>query len=206
MKKSVSFVWDDAYQKAFEDIKVYLTKPHILASPVLGKLFLLYIRVMDHSLGALLAQKNDEGAEKAIYYLSRIMIGEESHYNPVKKECLALVFAIQKMQHYLVRQTIHVISRVNPLRILMTRPTFTIANVGKQRKKSWGEKLQLILKKIKLQAELSSEISGKVCRWESNQRAITLSYRWCDRSVFECYCLRIPSHLVPKIPWKGEKI
>jgi len=51
------------------------------------------------------------------------MIGAEHRYNPVENECLALVFAIQKMHHYLVGQLIHVISRVNPLRILMTKPS-----------------------------------------------------------------------------------
>jgi len=35
MKKGVSFVWDDTYQKAFEDIKEYLTKPSVLESPIL---------------------------------------------------------------------------------------------------------------------------------------------------------------------------
>ena len=67
---------------------------------------------MNHSLGAMQAQKDDNGREQAIYYLSRTLIGEKSRYNPIKKECLALVFAIQKTQHYLVGQTIHVISRV----------------------------------------------------------------------------------------------
>jgi len=93
MKKGVSFFWDDACQKAFEDIKAHLTKPPILVSFVLRKQFLLYVRAMDHSLGALLAQKNDESAEQAIDYLSRILIGAESRYNPVE-ECLALVFTI----------------------------------------------------------------------------------------------------------------
>jgi len=78
---------------------------------------------MNHSLGTLLAQNNDQNHEQAIYYLSRIMIGAEHRYNLIKKECLALVFAIQKMRHYLVGQHIHVISRVNPLRLLMTRPS-----------------------------------------------------------------------------------
>ena len=49
------------------------------------------------------------------------MIGAESRYNPVEKECHALFFAIQKMRYYLVGQTIHIISRVNPLRILITK-------------------------------------------------------------------------------------
>jgi len=90
IKKGVSFVWDDACQKTFEDIKAYLTKPPVLTSPVAGKPFLLYERAMDHSLGALLAQKNDESAEQAIYYLSRTLIGTESRNNPIEKECLAL--------------------------------------------------------------------------------------------------------------------
>ena len=50
---------------------------------------MIYIRAMDHSLGALLAQNNDQGHEQAIYYLSRTMIGAEHRYNPIEKECLA---------------------------------------------------------------------------------------------------------------------
>ena len=57
---------------------------------------------MDYSLGALLAQNNDLRREQVIYYLSRIMIEAEHRYNPVEKECLALVFA-QKMQILLGR-------------------------------------------------------------------------------------------------------
>jgi len=63
---------------------------------------------MDHSLEALLAQNNDQGHKQAIDYLSRTMIGAEHRYNPIEKECLALVFTIQKTRHYLVGQTIHV--------------------------------------------------------------------------------------------------
>jgi len=78
IKKGVSFVWDKACQEAFEDIKEYLTKPPVLVAPTLRKSFLFYVRAMDHSLGALLAQKNDKGHEQAIYYLSRTLIGAES--------------------------------------------------------------------------------------------------------------------------------
>src|SRR3954469_3438495 len=116
MRKWVTFVWDQACQDAFDEIKHYLTTPPVLVPPTQGKLFFLYVRAMEHSLGALLAQKSNEGHEQAIYYLSRTMVGAEYRYNPVEKECLALVFVVQKMQHYLAGQTIYVVSRVNPLR------------------------------------------------------------------------------------------
>jgi len=84
MKKGVSFVWDSACQQAFEEIKEYLTPPPVLVAPVSGKSFLLYVRAMNHSLRALLAQNNDQSHEHAIYYLSRTMIGVEHRYNPIE--------------------------------------------------------------------------------------------------------------------------
>ena len=55
MKNDVSFVWDEACQKAFEDIKKCLTKPPVPIALILGRSFLLYMRAMDHSLGTLWA-------------------------------------------------------------------------------------------------------------------------------------------------------
>src|SRR4051812_9135659 len=64
MKKGVSFVWDQQCQEAFDEIKQYLSSPPVLVAPVARKPFLLYVRSMDHSLGALLAQHNDEATSK----------------------------------------------------------------------------------------------------------------------------------------------
>ena len=96
MRKGVSFIWDKACQEAFKDIKKYLTKPPVLVAPTSGRPILLYLEAIDHSLSTLLAHKNDEGHEQAIYYLSRTLIGAESRYNPIEKECLDIVFSIQK--------------------------------------------------------------------------------------------------------------
>jgi len=83
MKKGVLFIWDEACQQAFEEIKRYLMQPHVLTTQVSGKPFLIYVRAIDHSLGDLLAQFNDQGHEQAIYYLSRTMIGAEHRYNSI---------------------------------------------------------------------------------------------------------------------------
>ena len=66
MRKGIPFVWDESKQKAFKDIKEYLTKPLVLVAPISENPFLLYLRSIDHSLDALLAQKNDEGIKQAI--------------------------------------------------------------------------------------------------------------------------------------------
>jgi len=54
MKKGVSFVWDKACQEAFEDITRHLTEPPVLVAPTSKKSF-LFVKVMDHSLDALLS-------------------------------------------------------------------------------------------------------------------------------------------------------
>lgn len=40
------------------------------------------------------------------------MIKAELPYNPMEKECLALVFTIQKVDHYLVGQMTHTLLRI----------------------------------------------------------------------------------------------
>ena len=94
MKKGVDFVWDKECDEAFKDIKRYMTNPPVLAAPMSIKPFILYTRALDHSLGAKLAQNNDDGNEVALYYLSRMLVGAEHKYKPVEKECLALMFAV----------------------------------------------------------------------------------------------------------------
>ena len=70
MKKWVDFIWDKECHEAFKDIKRYLTNPTILAAPRSNEPFILYTMALDHSIGAMLAQNNEEGKEVALYYLS----------------------------------------------------------------------------------------------------------------------------------------
>ncbi|XP_020272036.1 uncharacterized protein LOC109847203 [Asparagus officinalis] len=119
MKKDVSFEWDDACQNAFESIKKYLTCPPVLGVPIKGRPLILYTAALPMSLGALLAQVNDEGKEVALYYLRRMMLGAKQNYPGMEKICLALVFAAQKLRHYMLEHTIHLVSREDPLRYIL---------------------------------------------------------------------------------------
>ncbi|KAL2235883.1 UNVERIFIED_CONTAM: hypothetical protein Sindi_1320500 [Sesamum indicum] len=69
MKKGVPFEWDEACRNAFKSIKYCLMKSHVLVAPGLGLPLILYITAQVCSVGALLAQENDEEKESALYYL-----------------------------------------------------------------------------------------------------------------------------------------
>ncbi|XP_058202937.1 uncharacterized protein LOC131317399 [Rhododendron vialii] len=122
MKKGVPFEWDQSCQNAFDSIKAYLLKPPVLTSPTKGKPLLLYIAALDCSLGALLAQHNEQGKEQALYYLSRTLVGAELNYSPIEKTCLTLVFALQKLRHYVLEHEVKWISKADPLKYILSRP------------------------------------------------------------------------------------
>ena len=71
------------------------------------------------------AQENDDGKEAALYYLSRTLVGAELNYSPIEKVCLALIFAIQKLKHYMRAHTVKVISKADPIKYILSRPVLS---------------------------------------------------------------------------------
>ncbi|OMP03877.1 hypothetical protein CCACVL1_02236, partial [Corchorus capsularis] len=63
-----------------------------------------------------------EGVERPVYYLSRCLHGSELNYSPIEKHCLSLVFATQKLQHYLLAHKVTVVTKSDPIRYILSRP------------------------------------------------------------------------------------
>ncbi|WJZ84616.1 hypothetical protein VitviT2T_004214 [Vitis vinifera] len=91
LRKSQPTVWDDQCQRAFERIREYLLSPLILVPPTLGHPLLLYLSVSNVALGCMLAQLNDSGKERAIFYLSKRMLDYKTRYVMIEHYYLALV-------------------------------------------------------------------------------------------------------------------
>ncbi|RVX21707.1 Retrovirus-related Pol polyprotein from transposon 17.6 [Vitis vinifera] len=106
LRKNQPTVWNDDCQFAFEKIKEYLLSPPVLVPPTPGRPLLLYLSVSDMALGCMLAQIDDLGKERAIYYLT-------------------LVWATRRLRHYMTEYSVHLISRLDPLRYLFDRPALT---------------------------------------------------------------------------------
>ncbi|KAL0420667.1 UNVERIFIED_CONTAM: hypothetical protein Slati_3089600 [Sesamum latifolium] len=125
MKKDAPFQWDEGCQNAFESIKRHLLNPPVLRAPTPGKPLILYIVAQERSIGALMAQENEEGKEKVLYYLSRTLTENELKYSPVEKVCLTLFYAIKKLRHYFEAYSIRLISRADPVKFVMSRPVLS---------------------------------------------------------------------------------
>ncbi|CAM8928971.1 unnamed protein product [Rhodiola kirilowii] len=125
MKKDAPFVWDDKCRRAFDSIKKYLSTAPVLGAPTPGKPLILYVAAQEKSLGAMCAQETDERKEIPLYYLSRTLVGAELNYSPIEKICLALVFAVQKLRHYMQAHTVHVVSKADPIKYILSRPVLS---------------------------------------------------------------------------------
>ncbi|KAK4385729.1 Retrovirus-related Pol polyprotein from transposon opus [Sesamum angolense] len=121
MKKEVSFQWDEGCQNAFEGIKTHLLNQQVLGAPTPGKSLILYIAAQERSIRALIEQENEEGKEKALYYLSRSLTENRLKYSPIEKVYLALFYAIKKLRHYFEAYSIRFVSRADPVKFVMSR-------------------------------------------------------------------------------------
>ncbi|KAM1291750.1 hypothetical protein ACFX13_019140 [Malus domestica] len=54
-----------------------------------------------------------------------MLTGAELNYSPIEKMCLALIFAIQKLRHYMHAYTIHLVAKADLVKYVMSKPVLT---------------------------------------------------------------------------------
>ena len=66
----------DESQKAFQDLKAYLTIAHLLSPSILGEELYLYLVVSLHAVSSVLIREEGK-IQRSIYYTSRALRGAE---------------------------------------------------------------------------------------------------------------------------------
>ena len=116
------FEWGQEQQEAFDKIKGYLTKPPILVPPCSNRSMRLYIAASDKTLGSMLAQEDENGVERPIYYLSRVLNDAETRYSEVEKLCLCLYFSCTKLKQYIKPVDVYVSSHFDVFKYMLSKP------------------------------------------------------------------------------------
>ena len=95
-----SFKWTDECQKAFEDLKKYISSPPLLSPSKPGEELYLYIAVSQAAVSAALVRE-EEGTQRPIYFVSKAFRGAEESYPWMENLAFALVMATRKLKPYL---------------------------------------------------------------------------------------------------------
>ena len=112
--KNIPFIWTEVEEKAFREIKELLSTYPILTSPDYTKQFYVSTDASDKGLGGVLYQ-NIFGKEKVIAYCSRTLSSAEKHYSTIEKECLAIVYSLEKFRSYLLGVKFELVTDHKPL-------------------------------------------------------------------------------------------
>ncbi|XP_024011338.1 uncharacterized protein LOC112086598 [Eutrema salsugineum] len=115
------FEWDERCEKAFQDLKVYLANPPVLANPVEGEAMFLYIAVSSTAVSGVLVRE-ERGEQKPVFYVSRSLTKVEMRYLQMEKVALAVVMSARKLRSYFQSHSIVVLATL-PLRSIVHSPS-----------------------------------------------------------------------------------
>uniref|UniRef100_A0A2N9HW46 Reverse transcriptase domain-containing protein n=1 Tax=Fagus sylvatica TaxID=28930 RepID=A0A2N9HW46_FAGSY len=92
-----AFQWTEECQRAFEELKVYLSSPPLLSPSKTGEELYLYLAVSSSAVSSALIRE-EERVQKPVYYTSRALKGAEERYSNMEKLAFALLIASRKTQ------------------------------------------------------------------------------------------------------------
>ena len=121
-KKEVPFLWTPKCQSAFIELKRLLTSAPVLSFPDFTKPFILETDASGAGLGAVLAQKQEDGTVRPIVYASRSLQSHEKNYGITELEGLGVVWAVKHFRPYLYGHQCEVYTDHSALTSLLNTP------------------------------------------------------------------------------------
>jgi len=97
-KKNTKFQWTQTEENAFRELKEKLVKAPILSFPNFDKQFIIRTDASYDGLGGVLIQKDNEGVEHPIFYVSRTLKKYELNYSVTDIEGTAAFYCTKKFK------------------------------------------------------------------------------------------------------------
>ncbi|KAI5324801.1 hypothetical protein L3X38_033874 [Prunus dulcis] len=115
-----NITWTAECDKAFQDLKNYMSKAPMLSKPLAGEILYLYLSVSGTAVSSVLIRK-PEKAELPIFYVSKALQSAELRYPPLKQLALALVVSARRLRQYFQAYGIKVLIN-QPLQQVLQKP------------------------------------------------------------------------------------
>ena len=109
------WTWTEHHQQAFEALKKELSSKPVLALYNPNAETLVAADASSFGLGAVLTQKQDKDEWLPIAYASRALTPTEHRYAQIEKEALAITYACEHFQEYLIGKSFHINTDHKPL-------------------------------------------------------------------------------------------
>ncbi|XP_050233300.1 uncharacterized protein LOC126681791 [Mercurialis annua] len=92
-----------------------------MTPPKPNKALLLFLSAARESVGCMLAQE-DNGVERAVYYLSRGLTDTEICYTDIEKMGLCLYFTCYKLRYYMLLVVVYVLCQTDIIKYILSKP------------------------------------------------------------------------------------
>jgi len=115
--------WTSDCQRAFETIKAILSDQPVVALPDFTRSFTVRTDASSTGIAGVLMQPDDQGHMHPVMYASRKMLDRETRYSAIERECLAIVWAIDKYSRYLFGRHFFIETDHRPLTYLQRSKT-----------------------------------------------------------------------------------
>ena len=101
LKKDAKFEWTDEGKVAFKSIKNAISMSPVLTSLDYSKEFQIFSFASEDTIAGVLLQKNKEGQEQPIAFMSTTLQNSELKYTMMEKQAYALVKSLKHFRTYI---------------------------------------------------------------------------------------------------------
>jgi hypothetical protein len=174
LKKNNEVKWTTEAKESFARIKKVISEAPVLASPDYLKDFLIFSFASEHTIAAVLLQKNEEGFEQPIAFFSKSLRDAELKYDIMEKQAYAMVKALKAFRTYVLHSKIIAYVPTSSVKDILVQPD----SDGKRGR--WLAKIQEFDLEIKPTKLVKGQGLAKLLA-ESNFRALGInSLQGCE--------------------------